>query len=240
MNRKDIAIVSVFLLGYALMVALFRGSEIAIENKLIIVSGYLVLYLSVLYGEMAYFRGHFGRAGDWIRTLSNVGRAGKKDDIYPAMGNALSYVSEYAYLTYFNHRGPDESHNRAELSYHDQMQAAIRTRPQTAFRRVIGLFPDKDTPSKREWVRKEIELARDHDNYAVRFLVAGPDRVIVPYNVQIFDNFVFIIDPSRTNEDTLPRDMHILSSEIAAIWFRYYREVWERNTVPDTPSGYQP
>jgi hypothetical protein len=238
MSKKDIAVISVFLLGYAVLIAIFRGSDIDIHNKLLVISGYMVLYLSVIYGEMAYFRGHFGKAGDWIRTLSSVGRAAKKNEAYPAMGNALNYVSEYAYLTYFNNRGPSESHNRAEINYHTQLREAVQSRPQTVFRRIIGLSLEQDTQDKRKWVGEEMVLANNHDNYAIRFIVAGGDNEIFPYNVQIFDNFVFIIDPSRTNEDTLPRDMHLLSAEMAGIWFRYYRQIWDRHTVAQPPEGY--
>jgi hypothetical protein len=238
MSKKDIAIISVFLLGFAVIVAIFRGSDIDIKNKLLIVSGYMVIYLSVIYGEMAYFRSHFGKAGDWIRTLSSVGRAAKKDEIYPSMGNALNYVSQYAYLTYFNDRGPSESYNKAEIQYHEQLRTAIKNRSQTIFRRIIGLFPEQDTLNKREWVKEEMEIAQAHENYTIHFIVAGNNNQIIPYNIQIFDDFVFIIDPSRTNEDTLPRDIHILSKEIAGIWFRYYRQIWDNNSAENPPEDY--
>jgi hypothetical protein len=226
-----------FLTTYGIIVGIVvKVATLPIEVKVLIIVGHAVAYMTVIYAEVAKFREHFGSAEQWLRTLSNVGKAGRKREIYGAMGNAIGYLSRYAYLTYFNNRGPAESKKPSEIAYHEQLHKAITTRPDTTFRRIIAVF-DTDSVAKRQWVKEQVELARDSDNYTLRF-IAATDPLQLPLNAQIFDDFVFLIDPSRSNEDTLARDIHFLSAEIAAIWFRYYREIWDQKCSVDVPPAY--
>jgi hypothetical protein len=157
-------------------------------------------------------------------------------ELYRAMGNALGYLSDHAYVTYFNDKGPSESKNPAEEQYHDQFRRAISEGGQRTFRRIIAVLPT-DTRAKREWVKSEIEFGERHENYAIKFLVVK-DESELPLNVQIFDHFVFLVDPNRDNEDTLPRDVHFLSEGIAGIWFRYSRSLWDMRTTKTPPTDY--
>jgi hypothetical protein len=230
MGKRTWTLIGFFLAAYGAVILLVKASSLSAEAKLLLIAGHGVLYMSVIFGELSMFRQHFGTAGDWIRSLSSVGKAARKQEIYIAMGSAIGYMTSHAYLTYFNERSPSESRNSREPEYHKQLRSAMETKPTVSFRRIIALFPDKDTPAKREWVKAEVELANRLDNYQLRFIQADAE-IELPLNVQIFDSFVFLIDPSRTNEDTLPRDIHFLSKEIADIWFRYHRIIWDSNSL---------
>lgn len=237
MTTKTKWLIAIFLAGYALIALVIRGSSLPDSTKLLLISGHTVIYLSVVFAEISQFSQHFGAAGEWIRSLSNVGRAGKKHELYRAMGNALGYLAGHAYVTYFNDKGPEESKNPAETQYHEQFHATVSLEGGRTFRRVIALLPS-DSAAKRDWVKKEIEFSGKHENYTLRFITPR-DESELPLNVQIFDNFVFLIDPIRDNEDTLPRDIHFLSEEIAEIWFRYHRLIWDRSEKKPPDSYFQ-
>jgi hypothetical protein len=236
MPKKTWLWVSFFIVSYGVIALVVRASTLPDSTKMLIVVGHTVLYLSAVFAELSLFRQHFGVAGDWLRSLSNVGRAGKKHELYRAMGNALGYMADHAYVTYFNNKGPTESSNPAEVVYHDQFRKAVMEGGHRSFRRIIAIFP-ADTPPKRQWVKDETEFAAGYDNYTIRFLYSA-DESGLPLNVQIFDKFVFLIDPNRDNEDTLPRDIHFLSEEIAEIWFRYYRFIWDSKSSGTLSDGY--
>jgi hypothetical protein len=236
MPKKTWGLVTIFLVGYSVIVYIVKGTLLSDNTKLLFIAGHTALYLSVIFAELSLFRQHFGTAGEWIRSLSNVGRAGKKHELYRSMGNALGYLVDHAYVTYFNNKGPSESNNPAEEQYHEQFHRAVSENGNRTFRRIIALLPT-DTAPKKDWVKREIDFAAVHENYTLRFLAPNlePD---LPLNVQIFDKFVFLIDPSRDNEDTLPRDIHFLSEDIAGIWFRYYRLIWDARSDANPPDSY--
>ncbi len=221
MDSRHRTKIIVFLTAWALLLALVTALPVSDNLKFVLLSTHLVLYFTFVYDEMAAFRVHFGQTADWLRTYRALGRAARKHELYPSMTSAVSAMRDHAYVVYASQKGPAETGNAAEVQYHERLRDAIRNQQAQVFKRIIVLL-QTDTDAKRAWIKEELNLQEQYaDSYSIRFLIVEDERAI-PYLVQIFDNFVFLIDPARSNDEALPRDVHVVDEGIAGIFQRYY------------------
>jgi hypothetical protein len=185
----------------------------------------MAVYISFMFSEMAALRDAINATVNVLCNLTSVGRAATKAELYPAMAYALAGARGRAFVTYFSPRSPSEPPNPTEEAYHASFRRAVTDGRTVDFKRIIAIFPKLDTAKKLEWTRDELAAADKAGDYDIRFLVV--EDTTVPYNVQIFDNLVFLIDPSRTNDGSQPRDIHLVDEKIAAIFVRYYSQIFD-------------
>ncbi len=230
MNKAKLFI-GIFLAAYGVIVVgiLTKWSDDT-NMKFIATLGYIVAYITLIFRTTEKNSEDFDSIKKWFNSNGNAGYAAKKDELYDELKRAISSVSNHAYLTYFSKRAPtgepDRPENVKEQLYQDSVRGCIKS-GNKPIRRIIALFPGIDTECKKTWIKEELRLCNNTDVYQLQFIVVD-SKEDLPFNVQIIDNFSYIIDPSRKNHDARPRDIHLKSKEIAEIWQEYYLELWDK------------
>lgn len=236
-------ILGAFLFIFTLSAVTLTAFEVSDSIKLAVYFSQMAVFTSLVYKALGDVRSGFREVDanlrglhGLLRELNGGCRAARRVELYPSMTSALSHVDHAVYVTYFAPWAPDATGDADKDAYQAALERSFEARPHVEFQRIIGISK-VDEASKRDWVQRQFDLMKAHSNYTVRLLVLDNAHGVVPQNVQIFDSFVFHVDPAGTRERAHPRDIHFHSKEVANIMEQYFRGLW-REAADRIPEGY--
>lgn len=205
-----------------------RVTDTNILTNVLVISGFaslLIIQISIIRHQLVE---EMNPVTDYISHQS-ITKPVRESEFYDEFELDVKSAEQRVYITYFDNEDPRKSHDDTQSTYYDQIDDVAQEKDGVKFRRLI-----RGLPQLEDWVDDLIDTHKGNGDFSLGVVLDNDPEVKLKSHipVQLIDHdILYFVAVGEQHESGSPRDMFVQSEELNTQWERYYRRIWEEDSL---------